>query len=52
MKKILITGINGFLGKHLLDKFLDNNSFSDIDQIVGIDNFISSKREEEYTNSV
>ena len=52
MKKILITGINGFLGKHLLDKFLDNTSFSDIDQIVGIDNFISSKREEKYTNSV
>ena len=46
MKKVLITGINGFLGKHLLDKLLDNIIFSDIDKIVGIDNFISSKREE------
>ncbi len=47
MKKILITGVNGFLGKHLLDKLLDNISFPNIIQIVGIDNFISSKREEE-----
>ncbi len=50
MKKFLITGINGFLGKHLLDKLLDDIIFSDIDEIVGIDNFISSNREEEYTN--
>ena len=48
MKKILITGVNGFLGKHLLDKLLDNNIFSDTEKIVGIDNFISSRREEEY----
>ena len=51
MKKILITGINGFLGKHLLDKLLDNINFFDIDKIVGIDNFISSKRKEKYTAS-
>ncbi len=51
MKKILITGINGFLGKHLLDNLLDNINFSDIDQIVGIDNFISSKREEKYIDN-
>ena len=48
MKKILITGINGFLGKHLLDKLLDNDIFSDIEKIVGIDNFISSRRDEAY----
>ena len=52
MKKILITGINGFLGRHLLDKLLDKNNFSDIDKIVGIDNFISSKREEEYGDNI
>ena len=51
MKKILLTGINGFLGKHLLNKLLDNIYFPDIDKIVGIDNFISSKREEEYPNN-
>ncbi len=52
MKKILITGINGFLGKHLLDKLLDNINSSDIEKIVGIDNFISSKREEKYENNI
>ena len=46
MKKILITGINGFLGKHLLNKFLDNSEFDQIEKIVGIDNFISSERQE------
>ena len=45
MKKVLITGINGFSGKHLLDKLLDNINFFEIDNIVGIDNFISFKRE-------
>ncbi len=52
MNKILITGINGFLGKHILDKLLDKNDSSDIDKIVGIDNFISSKREEKYKNNI
>jgi len=52
MKKVLITGINGFLGKHLLDKLLDDINFPDIDKIVGIDNFISSKREEEYIDNI
>ena len=51
MKKILITGINGFLGKHLLDKLLNNIHFADIDKIVGIDNFISSKKNEHYKNN-
>ena len=49
MKKILITGINGFLGKHLLNELLNNDKFDEIEIIVGIDNFISSKRKEEYT---
>ena len=52
MKRILITGINGFLGKHLLDALLDNTNSSDIDKIVGIDNFISSKRDEKYKNNI
>ena len=52
MKKILITGINGFLGKHLLDKLLDNIYFTDIDRIVGIDNFISSKREKAHIDNI
>tara|TARA_Y100001968_G_scaffold4538_1_gene4037 strand:- start:8406 stop:9389 length:984 start_codon:yes stop_codon:yes gene_type:complete len=45
MKKVLITGVNGFLGKNLLEKLLDNINSFDIDNIVGIDNFISSKRQ-------
>ena len=49
MKTILITGINGFIGKHLLDKLLNNINFDNIDKIVGIDSFISSNKEEEYT---
>ena len=52
MKKILITGINGFLGKHLLNKLLDNIYFTDIEKIVGIDNFISSQREKENIDSI
>tara|TARA_Y100001968_G_C19403466_1_gene742322 strand:- start:419 stop:1387 length:969 start_codon:yes stop_codon:yes gene_type:complete len=52
MKKILITGINGFLGKHLLDKLIDNISFFQIEHIVGIDNFISSKKEQEYKDNI
>ena len=53
MKKILITGVNGFLGKHLLDELLDNTSNSSyIKNIVGIDNFISSKRENKYKDNI
>mgnify|MGYP001468423881 CR=1 FL=1 len=44
MKKVLITGINGFLGNHLLDQLLDENKFNHIEKIVGIDNFISSNK--------
>ena len=49
MKQVLITGINGFLGKHLLDNLLGNINFRNIEKIVGIDNFISSERKEECT---
>jgi UDP-glucose 4-epimerase len=35
MKKVLITGIGGFLGSHLADAFLDKKY-----KVVGIDNFI------------
>ena len=42
MKKILLTGSSGFLGKHLLDKLLDNKEFIELEKVVGIDNFISS----------
>ena len=44
MKRILLTGSNGFLGKHLLDRLLDKKKFSHIEKIVGIDNFISSNK--------
>ena len=44
MKKILITGSNGFLGNHLLSQFLNKNKFYFIDKVVGIDNFISSNK--------
>ena len=33
MKKILITGVAGFIGYHLAEKLLNNNY-----QIIGIDN--------------
>ena len=36
MRKVLITGAAGFIGSHLCDKFLDNDS-----KVVGIDNFIT-----------
>ena len=36
MRKILITGAAGFIGSHLCDKFLDNDS-----KVFGIDNFIT-----------
>ena len=44
MKRILITGVNGFLGKHLVDALitdLDKN-FNQPFSIVGIDNGITS----------
>tara|TARA_Y100001968_G_scaffold324135_1_gene362903 strand:+ start:1734 stop:2711 length:978 start_codon:yes stop_codon:yes gene_type:complete len=44
MKKILITGCNGFLGNHILSKLLDEKQFGFIEKILGIDNFITSKR--------
>ncbi len=44
MKKVLITGINGFVGKHLLNELLGNSNFSNIEKIVGIDNFVTSNR--------
>ncbi len=44
MKSILITGSNGFLGSHLLSKFLNKNEFGFIEKITGIDNFICSNK--------
>ena len=44
MKSILITGSNGFLGSHLLSKFLNKNEFGFIEKIIGIDNFICSNK--------
>ena len=51
MKKILITGINGFIGKHLLNKLLDETNFSNIQKIVGIDNFITSSKNDQYISN-
>ena len=48
MKSILITGSNGFIGSHLLSKFLNKNDFGLIENITGIDNFICSKKEKKY----
>ena len=44
MKRILITGINGFLGRHLVDALINNleTKDNDIVSIVGIDNGITS----------
>ena len=36
MKKVLITGVAGFLGSHLCDKFLLENYY-----VIGMDNFIT-----------
>ena len=44
MKKILITGINGFLGRHLLNELVNTENFPNLEEIVGIDNFISSNK--------
>ena len=51
MKKILLTGVNGFIGNHLLNKLLDNTQFKNIELIVGIDNFISSKKNNKLVKS-
>lgn len=39
MKKILVTGVAGFLGSHFLDKLLDQGH-----EVVGIDNLSMGKR--------
>ena len=36
MKKVLITGIAGFIGSHLADVFLERGF-----KVIGIDNFIT-----------
>ncbi len=44
MKKVLLTGSNGFLGTHILSKIINSNQFDSITNITGIDNFISSNK--------
>ncbi len=44
MKKILLTGCNGFLGSHLLNKLLEKSQSNEVEKIIGIDNFISSNK--------
>jgi len=44
MKKILITGCNGFLGSHILSSLLNEKKFESIEEIIGIDNYISSRK--------
>jgi UDP-glucose 4-epimerase len=39
MSRVLITGVAGFLGSHLADRFLDNG-----DEVIGIDNLIGGYR--------
>ena len=52
MKKVLLTGSNGFLGTHILSKIIKSNQFDSITNITGIDNFISSNKSNIYqTNS-
>ncbi len=52
MKKILITGSNGFLGNHILYQFLNETRFDFVEKVVCIDNFISSNRSKQLqTNS-
>ncbi|WP_269606555.1 NAD-dependent epimerase/dehydratase family protein [Prochlorococcus marinus] len=51
MKKILLTGSNGFLGTHILSKIINSNQFDSITNITGIDNFISSNKSNVYTTS-
>ncbi len=52
MKKVLLTGSNGFLGTHILSKIINSNEFDSIINLTGIDNFISSNKSNIYkTNS-
>ena len=41
MKKILITGVAGMIGSHLLDELLENRDY----EIIGIDNFCFGHKE-------
>lgn len=40
MQSVLITGIGGFIGSHLAEKFLEENF-----NVIGIDNFLTGRRE-------
>ncbi len=40
MKKVVITGVAGFIGSHLADRFIAEGYY-----VIGIDNFITGKRE-------
>ena len=51
MPKILLTGSNGFLGNHILAKFINDQEFNYIEKIVGIDNFKSSNKSSKHQNS-
>jgi UDP-glucose 4-epimerase len=42
MNKILITGVAGMIGSHMLDQLLDNDQVS---EVIGIDNLSYGKRE-------
>ena len=44
MKKVLLTGSNGFLGTHILSNIISSKEFNAITNITGIDNFSSSKK--------
>ena len=39
MSRVLITGVAGFLGSHLADRFLENG-----DEVIGIDNLLGGYR--------
>ncbi len=40
MKKVIITGVGGFIGSHLADRFIKEGY-----SVIGIDNFITGRRE-------
>ncbi len=48
MKKVLLTGSNGFLGTHILSKIINSNQFDSISNITGIDNLITSNKSNIY----